>query len=261
MKVVKYSIFFLMSLFVFSVIPKVQGQERYIMNLQGYNEQPYHFGFILGGNQMLFDLKTIDNLSSKMWTTDQLPDFNAESAYVYSVTVHGAPGFSVGILGNLLLNNYVDLRFIPTLSFGSRSLEYKIRALGLNDGTIADTIFTINKQLNSTYLTFPLIFKYRSWRQNNVGGYFLGGASFSIDLAAAKRSKLNDNIGVIKLHPHDINLQAGAGFDFYNKYFKLGVEAKMIYGLKNLIISENDIYSGSIRQLHSKIFMLTFTFE
>ncbi|MBN2615041.1 MAG: PorT family protein [Bacteroidales bacterium] len=260
MKVVKYSLVFLFFLFVFSVLPTVQGQERYVMNLQGYNEQPYHFGFILGGNQMLFDLKTIDNLSSKVWTTDQLPDFNAHSAQVYSVTVQGAPGFSVGILGNLLLNKYVDLRFIPTLSFGSRSLQYKIRAQGLNGGNIDSTII-ITKQLNSTYLTFPLIFKYRSWRQNNVGGYFLGGASLSIDMAAAKQSKLNDNIGIIKLHPHDLSLQAGAGFDFYNKYFKLGIEAKMIYGLKNLIIRENDIYSGSISQLHSKIFMLTFTFE
>lgn len=247
-----------------AAVPSLQAQQKFVMNLQGYNEQPYHFGFILGVNQMLFTVKPMENFTSKVWGSTQLgDDFVAGSANVLAIIPHGDPGFSVGILGNLLLNQYVDLRFIPSLSFGSRSLEYKINAhdFKYNGDVISDTTFSITKQLNSTYISFPLLIKYRSWRQNNIGGYFIGGASYSIDLAAAKRTKLSNNNGIIKMQTHGINLQAGAGFDFYNKYFKLGVEAKMIYGLNNLIIHEDDIFSGSIDQLHSKMFMLTFTFE
>lgn len=250
--------FFLASMLLMSI--SASAQEKYVMHLQGYNEQPYHFGFILGINQMLFTLKTVDKLSTIKWTGSQSPDISANSLSVRSVTARSAPGFSVGILGNLLISHYVDLRFIPTLSFGSRSLVYKIQAFGLNDQTSDSTVYT-TKQLNSTYLVFPLLLKYRSWRRNNVGAYILGGVSYSIDLAAAKRTNQHLGKGVIKMKTNDVGLQVGAGFDFYTNYFKLSIEAKMIYGLNNLIIKENDIYSGSIDQLHSKIFMLSFTFE
>ena len=251
------------------VLPKAHGQQRYVMNLQGYNEQPYHFGFILGLNQMLFTLKPVDNMTGIKWNNSQSPDIAADSLFVYSVNTTGAPGFSVGILGSLRLRKYLDLRFIPTLSFGSRNLLYTIRAfkngnIVYDKGSSDSTFVHVKKQINSTYITFPLLIKYRSYRDNNIGAYFLGGISYSIDLAAAKRTKQNannTNSGIIKMRTHDFSIQAGAGFDFYTPYFKLGVEAKMIYGLNNLIIKENDLYSGSIKSMHSKMFMLSFIFE
>ncbi len=239
-----------------------KAQDRYVMNLQGYNNEPYHFGFILGFDQMLYSMKTLPNLSSYVWHGEsQIPDMDPDKYYrVQSLDAVGSPGFSVGILGNLLLNRYVDLRFIPTISFGSRTLVYQIQQSA--DGYfLGDTTFTVNKQMNSTYLIFPLLLKYRSWRSTNVGAYFLGGMSYSIDLAAVKKSSQAANNGLVKTLTHDAAVQMGAGFDFYTHYFKLGVEAKMLYGLKNLIVNEGDIYSGSIRQLHSKIFMLSLTFE
>ncbi|MBE0651179.1 MAG: PorT family protein [Bacteroidales bacterium] len=241
----------------------VKAQDRYVMNLQDYNNQPYHFGFILGFDQMLYSIKTIDNLSSVTWHGgNETADLNSDYYYrVKSINANGSPGFSVGILGNLLLNNYVDLRFIPSISFGSRTLVYRIQQSA--DGVFTgDKVFRVNKQMNSTYLIFPLLLKYRSWRSNNVGAYFIGGMSYSIDLAAVKRVGEASNIsGIIKTRTHDAEVQLGTGFDFYTHYFKLGVEAKMLYGLNNLIYNEGDIYSGSIRQLHSKIFMLSLTFE
>ncbi len=234
-----------------------------ILNLQGYNEQPYHFGFILGMNTMNFSVKPVGNLSGRNWKKAQSPDFNADSIYVNSVTASASPGFSVGILGNLRIMRYLDLRFIPTLSFGSRSLNYGIRATGLAAETPADTdtSFVVHKKVNSTYISFPLLLKYRSWRKGNYGAYFIGGINYAIDLAAIKKTKRGTLPGAIKLSPHDISVEIGAGFDFYNSYFKLSVEAKMIYGLKNLVVDDNTLYSGSISQLHSKIFMLSFTFE
>jgi len=238
--------------------------QSHVMNLQGYNDEPYHFGFVLAGTEMLFSVKPVADLSSIRWTHDQSPDISADSLFVYSLNETGAPGFSVGILGNLHLGTYLDLRFIPTLSFGSRSLIYHIKAykngLPLLDNQGND-LQTVTKQINSTYVIFPLLLKVRSWRDNNVGAYFIGGANYSIDLSAAKKTKQNLGPGTIKLKSHDLALVAGAGFDFYTNYFKLGVELKMAYGLNNLIVKENDLYSGSLNQLHSKVFMFSFIFE
>ncbi len=247
------------------IAPGVRAQ-NVILNLQGYNKQPYHFGFILGMNIMNFAVKPVENLAQINWTNKQSPDFSVDttSGYIHvnSITASAAPGFSVGILGNLRLMKHLDLRFIPTLSFGSRMLNYGIEARGLN-GTPADSIskFIVPKKVNSTYISFPLLIKYRSWRKGNYGAYFIGGINYSIDLAAAKKIKQDSQTGVIKLKTRDIGAEIGAGFDFYNAYFKLGVEAKMIFGLKNLVVNDNTFYSGSINQLHSKVFMLSFTFE
>ncbi len=261
-KPLKKRIEFAFVLLLWMAVTGVQAQNA-VLNLQGYNEQPYHFGFILGMNIMNFSVKPVDNLNLYQWSKSQAPDLpNADAFRVLSVTASPSPGFSVGILGNLRLMRFLDLRFIPTLSFGSRTLSYNIQAFNMA-GTPAgtDTIFMVNKKVNSTYLTFPLLFKYRSWRKDNYGAYFIGGINYSIDLAAAKKTKQDSGTGDIKLKTHDIGAEIGAGFDFYNAYFKLGVEAKMIFGLNNLMVDDNTLYSGSIGQLHSKVFMLSFTFE
>lgn len=269
---VRLSALFVVFLMLASVT--LHAQSKFVKHLQGYNDQPYHFGFVLGFDQMLFSIKPVNNLYSyKIWgggtvnnpnAETEIPDMNSDDYYrVKSLTANSSPGFSVGILGNLRLQKYLDLRFIPTIAFGSRKLVYEIAKSSqfFTPSQKGDTTFFVNKQLNSTYLIFPLLLKYRSWRSNNVGAYFIGGVSYSIDMAAAKRIHQSANNGVVKTLTHDAQVQMGAGFDFYTNYFKLGIEAKMLYGLKNLIINEGDIYSGSINTLHSKVFMLSFTFE
>jgi hypothetical protein len=237
--------------------------QNVVLNKQGYNEQPYHFGFILGMNTMNFSVKPIDNLGQYKWTKDQVPDLPSADFYrVLGVTASASPGFSVGILGNLRLMKFLDLRFIPTLSFGSRTLDYSILATGMVGTPVGvDSAFVVQKKVNSTYISFPLLLKYRSWRKDNYGAYFIGGINYAIDLAAVKKSKNDSGTGDIKLHSHDIGAEIGAGFDIYNAYFKLSIEAKMIFGLNNLVVDDNTLYSGSIQQLHSKVFMLSFTFE
>lgn len=212
-------------------------------------------------NTMNFSVRPIKNLSGQNWDKTQSPDFTADSIHVYSVTASASPGFSVGILGSLHLLKFLDLRFIPTLSFGSRALDYGIKTVGLGGATGTDSTFIVHKKVNSTYITLPLLLKYRSWRKENYGAYFIGGINYSIDLAAIKLTKKGTIPGGIVLNSHDIGAEIGAGFDFYNNYFKLSIEAKMIYGLKNLVVDDGTLYSESLKSIHSKIFMLSFTFE
>ncbi len=228
-----------------------------VLNLPVYNRQPYHFGFILAVNQMLFTVKPLDNLQNIKFTTDQSPDIYADSLFVYEITSTPTPGFTIGILGNLLVGRYSDLRFVPSLSFGERLLNYSILTYKNDSSYIVNT----QKSVTSTYVEFPLIFKYRSKRLNNVSAYVLGGIKYSIDLASRKKTGDNTSDVTIKLKRHDIYAQVGVGFDFYTTYFKFGTEVKMGYGLNNILIREDNIYTGSIKSLHSKIFTLSFTFE
>ena len=80
----KITLSFLLFLILVGITIDVQAQRRKVLNLPSYDESPYHFGFILGINNMLFSINTADNLPNKKWSTDQSPDVYGDSLYVYS---------------------------------------------------------------------------------------------------------------------------------------------------------------------------------
>ena len=162
-------------------------------------------------------------------------------------------GFDIGIVSNMRLNQYFDLRFIPTLSFGDRNLIYK---LAYKDSII----YNETKKVESTLLEFPFLLKYKSARLTNVRAYVVGGAKYSIDLAS-KQGKKDQSEVLIKLRKHDFAFELGVGFDFYLEYFKFATELKMSYGIKDLLIRDQTIYTNPFDRLTSKSMMISFLFE
>ncbi len=198
-----------------------------------------HFGFALGFNSADFVVKKVR-------------DFNLLDS-VYSVESSSSIGLNLTILANLRIGNYFDLRFLPTLSFAQRNLDY---TLLYNDSTpLAKT-----KKVESTYLEFPLELKYKSKRVNNYRAYVIAGFKYGIDMVSQAKVKAEDP-DVIKLSRQDYGYEIGFGFDFYMTYFKFSPEIKMYTGMKNLIIPENTIFSSPIEALYSKTFTVSFTFE
>lgn len=215
-------------------------QHKQPENLPKYDLAPYHFGFILGGNQMFFAIKPAK-------------DF-VEQDTVYAVSCKPDIGFNIGIVTNLRLGDYFDLRFIPTLSFGERNLVFT--------HYYKDSVFfNTEKKVESTYLDFPLELKFKSRRLHNSRAYVLTGIRYSIDLASQAKKKADDEEIRIKLKKNDYALEVGVGFDFYTNFFKFGTEIKMAYGFRDLLYREPNIYTASLDKLNSKIFQLTFTFE
>src|SRR5204862_3947543 len=89
------------------------------------------------------------------------------------------PGFNLGIVASLNVNQNFSVRFIPTLSFQERILRYKFQWA---DGTIR----YFEKPIESTYLEFPILLKLRSDRINNFAVYLVGGGKFCIDMASQR---------------------------------------------------------------------------
>jgi hypothetical protein len=230
---------FLLLLFLGSSI-QVNAQRRVQLNLPSYDQKQYHFGFILGMNQMFFSM-------------DRVPEFNElDSLYILESTPE--MGFNIGIVSNLRLSENWDLRFVPTLSFGERNLHYTFL---LED----ELFFEDKKKIESTHIDFPINLKFKANRVNNFRAYLLSGVKFSIDLASQAKKKEQDDELRVKLERDDMALEFGVGFDFYTHYFKFGTELKMSYGVHNLLRQENNIYTRGLDGLHSKIFQLSLTFE
>ena len=141
-------------------------------NLPRYDFKKIHFGFTLGINSLNFNI----NKNKKFLDNDTL----------LSTLSQDQKGFNLGIVSNLRLGRYTDLRFIPTLVFGERILNYQFNEtnnLNLND-----------KRIESTLLDFPISLKYKSERYNNFRTYVMCGIKYSLDIAS--QSEIDDELSM-----------------------------------------------------------------
>lgn len=197
-----------------------------------------HFGFSLGVNTMDFGI------------TPSLVQANDGEIYQVDVDVSRLkPGFSVGIISDMQLNRYFNLRFTPTLHFGERELSYK------GEGSVS---------VGSAPLCLPLYLKYSAERYGNIRPYLIGGGGVSIDLGRDKEKP-------VYLKPLDLYLEFGVGCEIYFWFFKLAPELKFAIGGNNLFVpleerednlsGPDKIYSQALSKLTSKMITLTFNFE
>ena len=256
------------ALLIAVAVAPAQAQRRVIRYLPNYENEPYHFGFLLAYNQMMYTIKTVEDYQSIPQPNDSWPNGtysipNTECMYVYNVETRQTPGFTVGILGTKRLGRYFDLRFIPSLSFSERKMVYDIAIKGI-DGSI--DMQTITKSIGTTFVEFPLNIKYRSKRYNNIGAYIFGGVNPKLDLASQKDNKETGPGGVefinnLVTKRFDLAAELGVGFDIYNQWFKMGIEVKMSYGVLDIVKNDAFLYTAPIDQLRNKLFQLSVYFE
>ena len=221
---------------------------------------------------MMYTVKTVENYQNKIqpanswpvvnWPTQLFTQSETKCIYVYNIETQQTPGFTVGIIGSKRLGRYFDLRFIPSLSFSERRLDYTLMLEGNNGATY---MHKFTKSIGTTFVEFPLNIKYRSKRYNNIGAYVFGGVNPKLDLASQKDNKENINgqefINNLVTKRFDFAAELGVGFDIYNQWFKMGIEVKMSYGLLDIVKDEAFIYTAPIEKLRNKLFQVSFLFE
>ncbi len=259
----------------------VQAQGRKIIYLQNYDKAPYHFGFLLGANFMDYNLiLKEDYQSTKYYDPQDLPVIgdadllvpvqfspdNFESFQILGIErdtmnrmMKSTPraGFSIGILGDLRLTEHLNLRFAPTFSLSEINYRYKIKINQLDGSMREQTPCSHNPYL--TCVEFPLHLKYRSKRYNNVAAYLITGLNPKLYFSFKKK---NQNFNWLKNKTFDLALELGGGFDIYNQWFKMGIEAKFGFGLFNAL-SDDQVYyyAYPLNNMKNKQFQVSLTFE
>lgn len=257
----KYKLIILSLILGFAVVSKdLLAQSTTVPNQPRYDRKKIHFGFYLGANQMLYSIKMRPGFTNFTYYQDQIPEFNADSAWLRNVEAIPQLGFTVGIVSDLRLGTYFNLRFTPELLFSERKLTYDILTYYRSKAVLIEGY---EKRVPSTHLNFPIYLKYKGVRLHNVRPYVFVGFKFVIDLAAQanKQEDVNERDIVIKLYRSNYAFETGVGFDFYFNWFKMGMELRMSYGLKDILKREDNIYTDPIESIHSRIFQLVFTFE
>jgi len=205
-----------------------------------YDKKPLHFGFTLGLNVMDF---TLHPAASAM-----MPD----SLHPNITVIH--PGFNINVVSSLKLTEHINLRFLPGISFGQRSIYYYMN----------DSLVSTSQNVESSFLEFPVIFKYKSVRVNNWRPYLIGGINYRLDLAAKKEYDDEKDI-YLRLKRSDIYVEAGIGIDFFLRFFKFSTEIKFSAGMMDMLVhtpsSRFPEYVTSIDKLKSRMWVLSFHFE
>jgi Outer membrane protein beta-barrel domain len=206
-------------------------------NDSNYDERLLHFGFSMGANTMDFNVK-----------------MQGESGLTAEV-VSLKPGLNIQIVTDYRPSLYLDLRFLPGVSFGQRDINFY-------DST--GMLWGETQVLESSFLEFPLLLKAKGMRLNNSRPYIIGGINLRYDLAGKKEYDDTRNI-YMRLKRADYYYEIGAGIDFYLPYFKLTIEAKMSNGLRDILVHVPDErhpeYTNSIKSLRSQMWVLSFHFE
>lgn len=90
--------------------------------------------------------------------------------------------------------------------------------------------------------------------------YIVTGFKVSIDLAS-QRNIDDEGFDIVKIKKNDFSYEIGLGFDFYLPYFKFSPELKANFGLPNVLVDDDSIYSSSIKSMKTRGFTVSFTFE
>jgi hypothetical protein len=181
------------------------------MNAQEYEARfslnPYHFGIGISYNTSDFRITQSDQF------------INHDSVMVVEST--NGPGFNLGIVTNLRMGKYFDLRFVPSLSFAEKKLNYTYR----DEGTSFQT-------LESLYLDLPFDIKFKSAAYKDMKVYVLGGVKYAYDFSSNADARNAE--GLVKIKASDLAINCGFGFEFYFPYFIFSPEIKLSNGIVNL---------------------------
>ena len=212
------------AIFFILVVSLGFGQVSKKINLAHYDDGAIHYGFQLGLNRTGFRIRQSDQFVA----TDTIQALYGTSS----------PGFSLGFLFNYRLADFFDVRFTPYVGFYERRINFDIN---LSDEPIL-------AQFQSSIIELPVVFKYKSSRRGNNRMYMLGGLKTSVEVGGKKKQLTSTQLTTRSV---DLSFEYGVGVDIYYELFKLSPEIRFSYGLRNLFIPDDNLYSENISELSS----------
>lgn len=236
----KYISVVLAALFLWTaMLSPLMGQSQKVQ-IQPYADQKlYHYGFSVGliTEDLILKQSGVVTSGGETWF-GSIPSYSL--------------GFEVGFVADRYINEYMNLRALPTLYFGEKNYVFRELTSGKEYSTT----------IRNNYLSLPVLMKFSAQRVNNYRPYVLGGGYISSELGSVRAQAL-------RLNKLDYGLEFGLGCNFYLPLFKFCPELRFSFGLRDLVnkdrsdLNDNDIrnYSDAIASGKSRMISLVLNFE
>lgn len=216
-----------------------------LINRENHDKRRYRWGYYLGLNSLDFKIDYIEqNTRFPLETQDIVTQKNI--------------GFNVGLIGNLRINDYVDIRTEPGVIFSSRNLFFP--------NVQSDRESQNTRELQTTAVYIPILLKLSTKRLNNFKPFIVGGVSTAINLSSNEDNPDDNSVGEFRTTTNTYNYEIGFGIDFFLPYFKFTPSIRGIFSMTNEVIQDNEnnlpsIYTTPIEELNTRGVFLNFTFQ
>ena len=207
-----------------------------IRNLENFDQKRLTWGYYLGFNS--YDYKF---------------DYDEVTEDIITET---AAGFNVGLVGDVRLNDYFNLRLEPGIVFATRNLTFPNPSLM----TEAER----NREVTSTYIHVPLLVKFSTKRNNNWKPFVVAGASWSSNLSSNSDNPDDNSAGQFRQTANVFNYELGIGIDLYLFYFKFSPSIRGVFAMGDELVRDadpNSPWTGNITSMQSRGVFINFTFQ
>ena len=184
-------------------------------------------------------------------------DYNEDLRDIY---VKRSPGFSVGLIGNLRINDFIDLRFEPGLLITTRELYYSQSYFQGIPVTESDLI----REVKSTYVHFPLLLKISTKRVNNFKPFVVGGFSTALNLSSNEINPNDNSNGQFRTTSNNLFYELGFGIDFYLYNFKFTPSVRGLFAINDELVRDKDPnspWTSNINTMKTRGVFINFTFQ
>ena len=231
--------FIALYLLSFQVEAQLFTKER-VLNNENFDKPRLSYGYYLGLNSYDFNIDYKSNLKD--------------------IQVIKSTGFNVGLIGNLRINDFFDIRLEPGLVMSNRTLRYS--------GTYFEgLIFNENeleREIRSTYIHIPLLLKISTKRINNIKPFVVGGVSTALNLSSNQDNPEDNSQGNFRLLKNNLFYEIGIGIDIYLTWFKFTPSVRGVFSLIDEHIKDLDPdspWTRNISKMQTRGVFINFTFQ
>lgn len=209
-----------------------------IKNQENFDKQFLTWGYFLGFNS--YDFKF-----------EYGPTYAKEDDIIVETSI----GFNVGLIGDLRINDYLNLRFEPGLYISKRDLQYDFATTNPNQ---------LFREVNSTYIHFPLLLKVSTKRLNNFKPFIVGGFSTALNLSSNEKNPEDNSSGQFRTKKGMLFYEVGFGIDFYLEWFKFTPSIRGVFALNDELVRDTNTpspWTDNIASMKTRGVFVNFTFQ
>ncbi len=176
------------------------------------------------------------------------------------IYVKKSPGFSVGLIGNLRINNFIDLRLEPGLLITTRELHYSQTYFTGTAFKSSDLI----REVKSTYIHIPLLVKISTKRVNNFKPFIVGGFSTALNLSSNQDNPEDNKNRQFRTKKNSLFYELGFGVDLYLYNFKFTPSIRGLFGIGDELVRDKDPnspWTSNIASMKTRGVFVNFTFQ
>ena len=213
-------------------------------NNPNYDNRTFRYGFSIGLHTSSYQLRYSDQFVDPP-SNIEFEEFALDS--VSSIQPGWSQGFSLGVIINMKLAEFLDLRFMPQFAFYEHKLEYNFTNAS-----------TLTKLKETTMVEFPILLKYKSVRRNNHRVYVVGGIRPGFEASG----QVDDNSkGTLPIDKFNFSLDFGLGLDQYFPLFKFSPELRFSRGISNVLTGDINDFTVGLDKLNTNTISLFLLFQ